>query len=108
MVTAMGEVFTSSQSFSDLIKIAHSELKQSDCKEIKIDCTSIMVVRSEMLDQLIRLHLKARHQGASVALENVNELFHNALTITRIDRMLQVRVDAAHKNAELINRRKIR
>ncbi len=82
--------------FAGLMDQANRDVANHDVDEIAIDCSAITTIRSSMLDRLIRLHLDARQYGARVVLENVNDLVLEVIALTRLDRMLQIRIDEGH------------
>ena len=77
--------------------LANCELKHCETGRVAIDCTDVFTVRSEELNHLIRLHLKARDAGVDIALLNVSEPVANVLKVTRLDRLVSTRVDQQHE-----------
>ena len=96
MLTMENEIGTSEEAFDQLVHRANQMLSRQDCPEIPMDCSKITVVRSHMLDRLIRLHLNAQRAGARLILQNVNDLVLEVITRTRLDRMLRIRTDEGH------------
>lgn len=91
MLTTQREIPVVEETFAGLIDQASLQVSEQSDDEIAIDCSAITVIKSYMLDRLIRLHLDARQHGASVVLENVNDLVLEVITFTRLVRTARSR-----------------
>ncbi len=96
MLTTEQDIRLIEATFADLMDRAEHQIVQCGSDEIAIDCSAITLIKSYMLDRLIRLHLDARQAGAHVVLENVSDLVFDVISLTRLDRMLRIRFDEGH------------
>jgi anti-anti-sigma regulatory factor len=96
MLTAERDIPAIEKTFDQIIAQASRRVAEHDGDEIPIDCSAVTVIKSYMLDRLIRLHLDAQRCGVRVILENVNDFVFEVITLTRLDRMLRIRIDEGH------------
>jgi anti-anti-sigma regulatory factor len=61
-------------------------------EEVVLDCAEVATVNSEDLNQLIRFQARLRQEGASLVLANVPEHLVNVFTMTRLNRLFELRV----------------
>ena len=97
MLTTERDIPVLDKAFDQIIDRASFVLSQQEQEEISIDCAKITVIRSSMLDRLIRLHLDAQRAGSRLVLQNVNEFVLDVFRKTRLDRMLRIRLDQSHR-----------
>ncbi len=60
-------------------------------EEVVLDCREIATVNSEDLNQLIRFQTRLRHDDATLVLTNVPEHLVDVFTMTRLNRLFEVR-----------------
>ena len=96
MLTAKRNISAVEETFDQIIARASLRLSEHKSDEIPIDCSAITMIKSDMLDRLIRLHLDARRSGVRLILENVNDFVYDVIMLTRLDRMLRIRIDEGH------------
>ena len=65
-------------------------------QEVVIDLAKVETISSNDLNELIRLQLHARHSGRHLVLKNVREIVREVITFTRLDRLIEMRLDDAH------------
>ena len=83
--------------FERLIDEAHYQIGDLDTPEIIIDCSLVQWISSHSIDRLIRLHLEARRFDQSVVISNASDFAFDVINLTRLDRIVCVRFDAAHE-----------
>ncbi|MFK8113663.1 MAG: STAS domain-containing protein [Rubripirellula sp.] len=64
--------------------------------EIIVDLSTVETISSKELSELIRLQLLAKHYGKCLVLKNLHATVKEILTLTRLDRLIELRVDAAN------------
>lgn len=93
MLSIEQEVSSAEVSLGKLIDQASQFLADGTGDEILIDCAEVTTIRSGMLDQLIRLHLKSQRHDVRLILINVSPTVLDVIHRTRLDRMLRIRID---------------
>ncbi len=69
-----------------------SEMADSLSAELFVDMAEVETIVSHELSELIRLQLLVRETGRELVLINVSENLVSVFTITRLDRLIQLRV----------------
>jgi len=70
---------------------ASNAIQHSSEVEIVVDMSSVQRICSEDLNELLRLHLELRTQGRKLVLENALDHVVQVFSITRLDRVLELR-----------------
>jgi anti-anti-sigma regulatory factor len=97
MTTVLHDVGSSQDSLRRLIAQAHQQVESRVDAEIRIDFSSVSILQSETIGQLVRLHLKAQRYDSQLVLENVDPCVLEVLVLTRLDRMLRIRMDSSRR-----------
>jgi anti-anti-sigma factor len=79
------------------LEVANEAVRQSSVGEIVIDLSGVEQITSRELNELIRIQLLAKQLGNCLVLLNPQELISQVLTLTRLDRLIQLRYDQAHE-----------
>ncbi len=74
---------------------AKCEAEQSVCEEVVVDLSDVYHINSSDLNDLIRLQLRVKHSGQRLVLCNVQETVLQVFTLTRLDRLIELRHDEA-------------
>jgi anti-anti-sigma factor len=74
---------------------AKCDAEQSICEEVVIDLSDVYHINSNDLSDLIRLQLRVKHSGQRLVLCNVQETILQVFTLTRLDRLIEMRIDQA-------------
>ncbi|QDT09605.1 hypothetical protein [Planctomycetes bacterium K23_9] len=85
------------ETFERLIDEAQYRIGDLDTPEIVIDCSLVQWISSHAIDRLIRLHLEARRFEQCVVISNASDFACDVINLTRLDRIVSVRFDAAHE-----------
>ena len=59
--------------------------------EIVVNLSSLQTIRSSQLNDLIRMQVRARQAARRLVLENVQDQLWQVFTVTRLDRMFEIR-----------------
>ncbi len=73
------------------------ELDHSPASLITVDLSSVDAIATEQLNELIRIHVKAKQAGRSLVLQNVQDQVTQVFMLTRLDRLF--RIDEAYASA---------
>ncbi len=73
------------------LKEAHDVADHTHDHEVVVDIAAIETISSDELSELIRLKSKMRNAGRSLVLENVQQHLWEVFTVTRLDRLLDLR-----------------
>lgn len=74
---------------------AKCDAEQSVCEEVVIDLSDVYHINSNDLNDLIRLQLRVKHTGQRLVLANVQETVLQVFTLTRLDRLIELRCDGS-------------
>ncbi|NND99305.1 MAG: hypothetical protein HKN47_18450 [Pirellulaceae bacterium] len=83
------------RSLTECLDESRAQFDRTATDQITVDCADVVKVSSAELSHLIRLHLDARLLGIGVTLTNVDDTLCQIIQLTRIDRMVQLRIDTA-------------
>lgn len=70
---------------------AHQAARLSEDREILVDFAAVEMICSEDLSELIHLQSTLRKAGRTLILENVEPHLWQIFSVTRIDRLIEVR-----------------
>lgn len=72
---------------------AKKEAEESSEREIMIDLSQVQRIASDELCELIRLQLTVKHSDQRLVLCNVQETVMQVFNLTRLDRLIELRLD---------------
>jgi anti-anti-sigma factor len=72
------------------LQVAADDVNQSLVSKVVVDLTTVEVIRSEELNELIRLNARLRQQGRSLSIENVQDQVWQVFMLTRLDRLFRI------------------
>lgn len=70
---------------------AEQEAERGSQRDVIIDFGQVEKVSSDELNELIRLQLHLKHGGQQLILANVQETVFQVFTLTRLDRLIELR-----------------
>jgi len=73
------------------LKEAFYVADNTDDSSLVVDLTAVEMISSDELNELIRLQSKIRNAGRKLVLENVQEHLWQVFTVTRLDRLIEMR-----------------
>lgn len=76
---------------SEWMHDASNAIQHSSEAEIVVDMSSVQRICSEDVNELLRLHLELRTQGRKLVLENALDHVAKVFSITRLDRVVELR-----------------
>ncbi len=77
----------------DCLIRAKRDADLSDRVDVVIDLTNVCKINSKDLNELIRLQLRVKHRGQRLVLTNVQETIFQVFSLTRLDRLIELRHD---------------
>ncbi len=73
------------------IEQARYVVEHSTCAEIVVDMSAVQRIRSQEINELIRLQLEINADGRKLVLENVLDHLWQVFSVTRLDRLVEIR-----------------
>ena len=79
---------------SHWLKKASDATEQNTDANLVVDMHVVETISSDELTALIRLHTRLRNEGRQLVLENVQDQLWQIFTVTRLDRLIEIREPA--------------
>src|SRR5262245_61906084 len=70
-------------------------LSDSQVQKLELDLAAVKFLSSAMLDRFVVVHRRATQAGKRMVLENVRPELREVLSITRLDRLLEIGSEAS-------------
>ncbi|MGB7326563.1 MAG: STAS domain-containing protein [Rubripirellula sp.] len=87
------------------LRDAKCDAENSESPEVIVDLSDVTRVSSHDLNELIRLQLHIKNGGQRLVLSNVQETVFQVFTLTRLDRLIELRHDGHFETPEPHGRR---